>query len=93
VHAQEVPDEIEEILDPFRDWAGDGLRHGVERRGGQGCFDHLQLTKETTRLSPGAAENKYYKAGVGFIFGVIVKGGVEQTELVSITSSVCPPPP
>jgi len=58
---------------------------------GQGCFDHLLLTKETTQLSPGEVENKYYKAGVGFIFGVIVKGGVEQTELVSITPGSCPP--
>jgi hypothetical protein len=56
----------------------------------QGCFDHLLLTKETTQLSPGEVENKYYKAGVGFIFGVIVKGGVEQSELVGTTSQICP---
>jgi hypothetical protein len=57
---------------------------------GQGCFDHLLLTKETTRLSPGEVENKYYNAGVGFIFGVIVKGGVEHTELVGTTPGTCP---
>ena len=57
----------------------------------QGCFDHLLLTKETTRLSPGEVENKYYRWGVGFIFGVIVKGGDERTELVSPPSfSPCP---
>lgn len=55
-----------------------------------GCSDHLLLTKETTRFDPGVVENKYYKAGVGFILGVIVKGGDERTELVSITHSGCP---
>jgi hypothetical protein len=54
------------------------------------CFDRFLLTKETTRLSPGEVENKYYKRGVGFILGVIVKGGDERTELVSITHSACP---
>ena len=56
----------------------------------QGCFNHLLLTKETTRLSPGEVENKYYRLTVGFILGVIVKGGKESTELVSTTQSVCP---
>jgi len=56
----------------------------------QGTFNHLLLTKETTRLSPGEVENKYYRRGVGFIFGVIVKGGDERTELVSTTQKVCP---
>lgn len=56
----------------------------------QGCFDGLLLTKETTRLSPGEVENKYYKPGVGFILGVIVKGGNERTELVSMTHTGCP---
>jgi hypothetical protein len=56
----------------------------------QGCFDHLLLTKETTRLSPGEVESKYYKRGVGFILGVIVKGGNEQIELVRTTHGSCP---
>ena len=55
-----------------------------------GCFDHLLLTKETTRFDPGVVENKYYQTGVGFILGVIVKGGDERTELVSTTHSGCP---
>jgi len=51
-----------------------------------GCFSGVLLTKETTRLEPGLAENKYYASGVGFILGVMTKGGDERTELVSITT-------
>lgn len=51
-----------------------------------GCFDHLLVTKETTRLDPGVVEQKYYAAGVGFILGVTVKGGDERSELVRITT-------
>ena len=53
------------------------------------CFDQLLLTKETTRLDPGVVEIKYYRATVGFILGVNVKGGNERTELVDITFSKC----
>ena len=56
----------------------------------RGCFDHLLLTKETTRFDPGVVENKYYQAGVGFILGRIVKGGAEYTELVGTTPGSCP---
>jgi len=55
-----------------------------------GCSNHLLQTKETTRFDPGVVENKYYKPGFGFILGVIVKGGDERTELVSIMHSGCP---
>ncbi len=51
-----------------------------------GCFDHLLLTKETTRLDPGVVEQKYYAEGVGFILGLTVKGGDERSELVRITT-------
>ena len=54
------------------------------------CFDNLLLTEETTRLSPGEVENKYYQSGVGFVLGLLVKGGNEHTQLVSITLSRCP---
>lgn len=54
------------------------------------CSDHLLLTKETTRFDPGVVENKYYAEGIGFILGVIVKGGDERTELVSKTFKPCP---
>lgn len=49
-----------------------------------GCFDKVLVTKEWTRLESGVVENKYYAPGVGFIFGIMVKGGDEQTELVRI---------
>jgi hypothetical protein len=49
-----------------------------------GCFDNVLVTKEWTRLEPGVVENKYYAPGVGFIYGVMVKGGDEFTELVRV---------
>lgn len=49
-----------------------------------GCFEDVLVTKEWTPLEPGVVENKYYAKGVGFIFGNMVKGGEEQTELVRI---------
>ena len=52
-----------------------------------GCFDDLLVTKEWSPLSPGEVENKYYAAGIGFVFGTLVKGGDEVTRLVSIDSS------
>jgi len=51
-----------------------------------GEFDDLLLTKEWTPLDPGVVEHKYYAPGVGFILGVMVKGGSELTELVDITT-------
>ena len=51
-----------------------------------GCFDDLLRTKEWTPLERGVAENKYYAEGIGFILGVMVKGGNERTELVSIAT-------
>ena len=50
-----------------------------------GCFGDLLQTKEWTRLEPGVVEHKYYADCVGFIFGEMVKGGEENTELVNIT--------
>ncbi|HEX9439966.1 MAG TPA: hypothetical protein VF909_09800 [Roseiflexaceae bacterium] len=55
-----------------------------------GCFDNVLLTKEWTQLEPGVAEHKYYAKGVGFILGVMVKGGHERTELVRITTEERP---
>jgi hypothetical protein len=53
------------------------------------CSDELLVTKETTRLDPGIVENKYYAERIGFIFGVMVKGGDEFSQLVDITSRRC----
>jgi len=49
-----------------------------------GCFEDVLVTKEWSPLEKGVVEHKYYARGVGFIFGVMVKGGDEQTELVRI---------
>jgi len=49
-----------------------------------GCFEHVLVTKEWSPLEKGVVEHKYYAKGVGFIFGVMVKGGEEQTELVRV---------
>lgn len=51
-----------------------------------GCFDDLLLTKEWTQLDKGVVDHKYYAEDVGFILGVMVKGGEERTELVRITT-------
>ncbi len=50
-----------------------------------GCFDDVLLTKEWTPLEHNVVEQKYYAPGVGFILGVMVKGGDERSELVRIT--------
>jgi len=50
-----------------------------------GCFDKVLVTKEWTPLERGVVENKYYAKGVGFILSIMVKGGEERLELVSIT--------
>ena len=49
-----------------------------------GCFDNVLVTREWSRLEPGVVELKYYAEGVGFIYGEMVKGGQEFTELVRI---------
>lgn len=49
-----------------------------------GCFENVLVTKEWSPLEKGVVEYKYYAKGVGFIFGTMVKGGEEQTELVRI---------
>lgn len=56
------------------------------------CSNELLVTKETSQLDPGVAEEKYYASGIGFIRGEIVKGGVETSELTSFTlGSGCGP--
>ena len=47
-----------------------------------GTYNDVLLTQETSRLDPGIVEHKYYAPGVGFVLGVMVKGGDERTELV-----------
>src|SRR5262245_22627269 len=51
-----------------------------------GSFHHnLLVVHETSTLEPGAAENKYYRAGVGEVCGVDLQTG-EQDRLVSVTT-------
>jgi hypothetical protein len=47
-------------------------------------YNNVLLTREVSRLDPGVIEYKYYAPGVGFILGVMIKGGNERTELVSM---------
>lgn len=49
-----------------------------------GCFENVLVTKEWSPFEKGVVENKYYAEGVGFIFGDMVKGGDEQSELVRV---------
>jgi len=49
-----------------------------------GCFENVLVTKEWSPLEKQVVENKYYAEGVGFIFGDMVKGGDEQSELVEV---------
>jgi hypothetical protein len=50
-----------------------------------GKFKHCLVTKETSRLDPGAEQDKYYARGIGLLMGVTVEGGDEFMELVSIS--------
>ncbi len=49
-----------------------------------GKFTNCLQTKEFTQLEPGNVEHKFYARGVGFIVGVVVKGGKERLALVNI---------
>jgi hypothetical protein len=49
-----------------------------------GKFTDCLLTKEFTRLEPGNIEHKFYARGIGFVLGVVVKGGRERLALVNI---------
>ena len=49
-----------------------------------GSFDNLLLTREWSPLDKGVTEQKYYAPGIGFVYGVMVKGGSEDTQLVKI---------
>ena len=48
------------------------------------CFKNVLVTKEWTPLEKGFVEHKYYAKGVGFIYGVMVKGGEEELKLVRV---------
>jgi len=47
-------------------------------------YRDVLVTTETSRFDPGVVESKYYAPNVGFVLGVMAKGGDERTELVSV---------
>jgi len=47
-------------------------------------FRNCLETKEFTQLEPGNVEHKFYARGIGFVLGVVVKGGKERLALVNI---------
>jgi hypothetical protein len=47
-------------------------------------FRNCLETKEFTQLEPGNIEHKFYARGIGFVLGVVVKGGKERLALVNI---------
>lgn len=50
-----------------------------------GAFEHALVTSEWTPLEKGVVEQKYYARGVGNVRTVMVKGGTEEEQLVSVT--------
>jgi hypothetical protein len=49
-----------------------------------GSYREVVVTEDTTPLEPDVVEQKYFAPDVGFIAGIMVKGGSEQLELVEI---------
>jgi hypothetical protein len=47
-------------------------------------FRNCLETREFTQLEPGNIEHKFYAPGIGFVLGVVVKGGKERLALVNI---------
>ena len=50
-----------------------------------GSFQACLKTKDTSELRPGIVENTYYAPSVGKILTVMVEGGSDRLELVSVT--------
>jgi hypothetical protein len=55
-----------------------------------GDFGHALLTRETTPLEPGTAENKFYAQCVGLVRSVDVKGGNAESSLVAVKHGPTP---
>jgi hypothetical protein len=51
-----------------------------------GSFQGCLKTKDTSELGPGIVENTYYAPGVGKVLTVVVEGGSDRSELVSVTT-------
>jgi hypothetical protein len=52
-----------------------------------GCFSNVLQTEDINPLEPEIVENKYYAQDIGYIKGVMVKGGEEVETLVQINST------
>jgi hypothetical protein len=50
-----------------------------------GTFNTCMRTKDFSLLEPGVVENKFYCLNVGQVLAILVQGGSEREELVSIT--------
>jgi hypothetical protein len=50
-----------------------------------GSFQNCLKTKDFSPLEPSVVENKYYAPGVGMVLSVMVKGGSDRLELISVT--------
>ncbi|MGZ4610384.1 MAG: hypothetical protein ACXV2H_09025 [Actinomycetes bacterium] len=50
-----------------------------------GSFRHVLKTKDYSPLEPTVVEHKFYARGVGSVLEVMVKGGRERLELVSVS--------
>lgn len=50
-----------------------------------GKYSGCVKTQEWTRLEPGILEQKYYAPGIGVVAEVMIEGGTEKVELVSIS--------
>jgi len=51
-----------------------------------GAFNNCLETKEWTALEPGVVEYKFYGTGVGMLKAVMVVGGDDRSELVSVST-------
>ena len=61
------------------------LKHAVKTPFGR--FSHALLTRETTALEPGVAEEKSYAPCVGLVRAVTVKGGKGVSSLVAVQNA------
>ena len=52
-----------------------------------GCFSNVLQTEDINPLEPEIVENKYYAQDIGYIKGVMVKGGEEVETLVQFNST------
>ena len=51
---------------------------------GNGHYDSVLLTKDTSAIEPDVLEYKFYAQGVGTVLALDIAGGSEREELVSV---------